>query len=362
MPNCGGGPGDGLLEDEPGRGDRRSPASPQGSGPGSHSASGAPRHGVRADALARDDVEPDRSGDGREPLHRVPLGEALPSGVELEEWRPVVGYEGAYEVSNLGRLRSLPRTTPAKNGSTRTAPGLLLHPWTTHTGRKLVGLTKDGKTRSRTVRWLVQEAFADHCRNDPSLEAPEDEEWRPVLGYETQYLVSDRGRVRSVDRTVRRQDGVVQPKPRRMLKLHVKKSGHIQVVFSKNNHHRSPYVHKLVLEAFVGPRPPGMEACHWDGNPANNHVDNLRWDTRSANGLDRVRHGNHNQANKVTCIRGHDLIHPNLMPSATPKGYRACLACNRGHGTLKWARRHGLDLDIQIESDRHYYAIMEISA
>jgi hypothetical protein len=50
-------------------------------------------------------------------------------------------------------------------------------------------------------------------------------------------------------------------------------------------------VHVLVLTSFRGPCPEGMEACHNDGNPLNNHVSNLRWDTRKANAEDRVRHG-----------------------------------------------------------------------
>lgn len=53
--------------------------------------------------------------------------------------------------------------------------------------------------------------------------------------------------------------------------------------------------HQLVLLAFVGPCPPGMECCHNDGNPANNAVENLRWDTRKANALDRYSHGTHNK-------------------------------------------------------------------
>lgn len=50
-------------------------------------------------------------------------------------------------------------------------------------------------------------------------------------------------------------------------------------------------VHVLVLELFVGPRPDGMEACHEDGDPNNNHVSNLRWDTPEGNWADRKRHG-----------------------------------------------------------------------
>lgn len=50
-------------------------------------------------------------------------------------------------------------------------------------------------------------------------------------------------------------------------------------------------VHRLVLEAFVGPCPAGMEGCHNDGNPHNNHISNLRWDTKKSNMADQVQHG-----------------------------------------------------------------------
>jgi hypothetical protein len=57
-------------------------------------------------------------------------------------------------------------------------------------------------------------------------------------------------------------------------------------------HHkeRKVRVHRLVLMTFVGPCPPGMEACHFP-NPerSDNRLSNLRWDTRSNNGRDRLR-------------------------------------------------------------------------
>ncbi len=51
------------------------------------------------------------------------------------------------------------------------------------------------------------------------------------------------------------------------------------------------YVHRLVLEAFIGPCPEGSEACHYDGNKSNNVLTNLRWDTRQGNMADMIRHG-----------------------------------------------------------------------
>jgi len=49
--------------------------------------------------------------------------------------------------------------------------------------------------------------------------------------------------------------------------------------------------HVLVLEAFIGKRPDGMDACHADCNRSNNHIANLRWDTRKNNIHDSIKAG-----------------------------------------------------------------------
>lgn len=54
---------------------------------------------------------------------------------------------------------------------------------------------------------------------------------------------------------------------------------------------RHVYVHTVVLMAFVGPRPDGMEGCHENGDPTDNRQSNLRWGTRKENAEDMVRHG-----------------------------------------------------------------------
>jgi hypothetical protein len=50
-------------------------------------------------------------------------------------------------------------------------------------------------------------------------------------------------------------------------------------------------LHRLTLEAFVGPCHPGMLARHLDGNPANCSIANLRWGTDQENVDDMARHG-----------------------------------------------------------------------
>lgn len=114
------------------------------------------------------------------------------------------------------------------------------------------------------------------------------EEWRPVVGFEEWYEVSNLGRVRTWRskgyRAVRRAD---TPK---VVSGEIAKGGYIRVKLTAERRVNRP-VHVLVLEAFVGPRPAGYHACHNNGVPSDNVISNLRWDTVSNNMLDKARHG-----------------------------------------------------------------------
>jgi hypothetical protein len=70
------------------------------------------------------------------------------------------------------------------------------------------------------------------------------------------------------------------------------RDGYLRVdLFGRRKRYARLQVHRAVLEAFVGPCPSGMEACHNDGDSSNNHLDNLRWDTPQSNEADKLRHG-----------------------------------------------------------------------
>lgn len=118
-----------------------------------------------------------------------------------------------------------------------------------------------------------------------------EERWRPIPGFEGLYSVSDHGRVRAEPRSVRRTDGRVQQRVGGILAPGAVQSGHLMVTLCRDGSRDRRRVHRLVLEAFVGPNPPGTEGCHNDGDPTNNRLENLRWDTVLANKADRERHG-----------------------------------------------------------------------
>lgn len=114
-------------------------------------------------------------------------------------------------------------------------------------------------------------------------------DWLPVADarYAFRYEVSDRGYVRN-----RQTARLLKPRPNR---------GHVKVaLYSGGNATRSErFVHRLVLEAFAGPCPDGMEACHGPGGPADNRwPENLRWDTHQANSDDAVRDGDYHQGER----------------------------------------------------------------
>lgn len=111
--------------------------------------------------------------------------------------------------------------------------------------------------------------------------------WRDVIGYEGEFQVSDCGNVRSLDR--RLTDGRLWRG--RLLKFKIGKRGHLSVRLCAHGKHVWRGVHCLVLEAFVGPCPEGMQGCHNDGCPSNNRNSNLRWDTPIGNHADKRKHG-----------------------------------------------------------------------
>jgi hypothetical protein len=67
--------------------------------------------------------------------------------------------------------------------------------------------------------------------------------------------------------------------------------------------YRRAYGSHFVLEAFVGPRPDGMEACHTDGDCTNDAADNLRWDCPAANKADMVRHGTRQRGEAINTAK-----------------------------------------------------------
>lgn len=121
--------------------------------------------------------------------------------------------------------------------------------------------------------------------------------WLPVPGYEGFYEVSDRGQVRSLDRYVRHPGGGTVPRQGKVLTASPGPAGYPMVWLHREGREQHVPVHRLVLEAFAGPCPPGQECLHGPGGPADNRwPEAIRWGTRSENAIERHRDGTMYQA------------------------------------------------------------------
>lgn len=137
------------------------------------------------------------------------------------------------------------------------------------------------------------------------------EEWRSVTGWDGLYEVSSMGRVR---------------RGLRILSPRVDKVRRQRVSLCRNAKAVDRFIHTLVLEAFIGKRPAGFDCCHNDGNPSNNELTNLRWDTKKANQADRVKHGTmsfgeKNPASKLTADQVERIRIDSRSQSAIAKEY-----------------------------------------
>lgn len=148
--------------------------------------------------------------------------------------------------------------------------------------------------------------------------------WRAVPGYPG-YEVSDTGSVRSLDRIVRNRWGLHTRKGVELSQGSRPEGYRVVWLYDGAGKRTTLGVHVLVAAAFM--EGSGEVVRHWDGNPANNHVSNLRYGTHADNAADKVRHGRHNMARKTECKHGHPFTEENTYH--TPGGARVCRECNR---------------------------------
>jgi hypothetical protein len=159
------------------------------------------------------------------------------------------------------------------------------------------------------------------------------EEWRPIVGNEW-YSVSSFGRVLSTapagngrDRTPR----LVTPRPNT--------NGYLRIPLAEPDRPgrpRSRYIHHLVAEAFLGPRPAGLKVRYIDGDALNNALSNLKYGTHSENELDKVRHGTHQAARRTHCRFGHPL---DGVRKTRTGSQRFCRTCRRASNLATYYRR-----------------------
>lgn len=148
------------------------------------------------------------------------------------------------------------------------------------------------------------------------------EQWR-VVAADPMYEVSNHGRVRSM-KTARVVNGVLTPRVLKPVLTGPPGKQYLAVGLTLGKRER---VHRLVLAAFVGPCPDGMEGCHRNGDKLDNTLSNLRWDTPGNNNRDKRTHGTDHQVRKTHCPRGHEYTPANCYDPTMQA--RRCKQCAR---------------------------------
>ena len=86
-----------------------------------------------------------------------------------EMWKDIKGYENLYQVSNLGRIRVLPKVVKCKGGATRTTPGKIMETELNYNGYPSIRLVREGKRMRHRIHILVWEAFGTSERNGKKI-------------------------------------------------------------------------------------------------------------------------------------------------------------------------------------------------
>lgn len=179
------------------------------------------------------------------------------------------------------------------------------------------------------------------------------ETWKDIPNFDG-YQASDLGRIRAYWKRGWTNRGSVRlaTDDPRVIDPTVSSRGYLVVrIFDNKGKNRTKQVHRLVIEAFLGPCPDKHEGCHRDGDRLNPRLKNLYWGTRKQNSLDTVRHGR-NKKSVLTAYQIDEAISLKAAGATTIElsekyGVRQCtvsqMLLNRG---IRSMRRRFTDEEI----------------
>lgn len=291
-----------------------------------------------------------------------------------EIWKDVKGYEGYYQVSNFGNVKSVKRNVKYFSPRWKTdvlfpVDEKILKLSTTRYGFTSVHLKRNSEAKTISVGRIVAEAFISNPNNlsfvgykdgnqtnnrvenlfwtakaqdNGYSETPEyvlkneTEEWRDVVGYEGFYEVSSLGNVRSIERI----NANNQKTYSKIKNIRKDRYGRLRTMLSKDGVKKTIPIHRLVAMAFVDGYFEGATVNHKDENPCNNYYKNLEWMTKGDNnryGTKARRTGDKNgkPVEQLTLNGEHIAFFKSIKEAAIKTGCDKTCVSNVCHGKNK---------------------------
>lgn len=190
--------------------------------------------------------------------------------------------------------------------------------------------------------------------NEDFLESisQEGEIWKPVVGWEDYYIVSNMQRIVFLGRTVKNGNGVRNIPPK-LCKPTIKNNGYLYIDLWANNKRRREYIHRIVAMAWIDNPNGYTQIDHRDGNRVNNSIENLRWCTyaiNNSNPISKMKYAisrveDKTKSVEIACVKDGILlkVYPYAATVAdddfSPACVRLCLHGKmKSHKGFQWMR------------------------
>lgn len=229
-----------------------------------------------------------------------------------EIWKDLVEYEDYYLISTHGRIISKERKVIGKSSCIKVKPVKFLKISLDVDNRKFVTLRinntktrpylgllmaktflqpseitnqirfKDGNPLNCNINNIEWAERRDTRAKYDTIEPIEGEIWKEIPNFENLYAVSNKGRVKSLDRNVTYKNGRIAHYQEKLLAPIKDSKGYLKVHL-KANPSKHYFIHRLVALVFIENPNNYPNIDHIDTNPLNNCVENLRWVTQEMN-------------------------------------------------------------------------------
>lgn len=218
--------------------------------------------------------------------------------LEGEYFKPIKGYENDYLISNYGRFYRKDRYINDSWGGKRFKKGSLMKLSFENT---IYLETSTIARKGLKIDYLLFENF-DISQIKIKLNLIENlkgEIWLPIIGYEEIYEVSNKGRIKVLERQINVRYGTSIRKEKLIKPSLNKVVNYLYIGLHKDGKYTNSRIHRLVAEAFI-PNPENKrEVNHINGDKLNNSVENLEWNTPLENTRNAFKNGLNNKRLKL---------------------------------------------------------------